>query len=219
MNIVNLLQMIDEGEGLRVEFKRHFSSHEKIARELIAFANTKGGFLILGVEDNGKITGVKSEKEEAELVKQTVNNYIEPIIDYKVHFISVEDKEIVVIEVPESELKPHRIQDYLPELDIRSSQVFIRINDKSVVTGKEMIKILQARYNRKALVNYEIGNNERLVFEFLDKNEMITVKDLAEKANISRRRASRTLIKLVRADLLNIHTKDNGEEYFTYDGN
>ena len=53
-----------------------------------------------------------------------------------------------------------------------------------------------------------IGSNERIVFEFLDKFERITVKDLGKYANISDRRASRTLIKLVRANLLLIHMKD-----------
>jgi predicted transcriptional regulator len=65
------------------------------------------------------------------------------------------------------------------------------------------------------LKNYSIGPNEKNVFEYLNKNEKISVKELSSLINISERRASRTLVKLVRANLLMIHTKDNGEEYFT----
>ncbi|HEX2982405.1 MAG TPA: hypothetical protein VHO28_02560 [Ignavibacteriales bacterium] len=49
-------------------------------------------------------------------------------------------------------------------------------------------------------------------------DEIITVKRLSEIANLSERRASRTLVKMVRANLILIHTKDNGEEFFTYAG-
>ena len=68
MNYKQLLKLIEEGENLRIEFKQIFSNHEKIAKEIIAFANTEGGTIIFGVNDNGKILGVESEKEIAELV-------------------------------------------------------------------------------------------------------------------------------------------------------
>ena len=134
------------------------------------------------------------------------------------HFFEIENKEIVIAEIFESENKPHRIQDYLPKIDLNNSSVYLRVNDKSVLAGKEMIKIMQAQSSNLKLQNYEVGNNEKLVFNYLDVNETMTVKELSKLANLSERRASRTLIKLVRANLLNIHTKDNGENYFTYAG-
>jgi len=44
MKAKELIALVNSGEGLTVEFKRHFSSYEKIAKEIIAFTNTKGGF-------------------------------------------------------------------------------------------------------------------------------------------------------------------------------
>ena len=64
-------------------------------------------------------------------------------------------------------------------------------------------------------MKYTIGKNEKSVFDYLEENETISVKELSDLINISERRASRTLVKLVRANLLMIHTKDNGEEFFT----
>ena len=78
-----------------------------------------------------------------------------------------------------------------------------------------MIKLMQTSTNEQRLKKYSIGKNEKFVFEYLNENEFITVKKFTQLANLSTRRASRTLINLVRANLLYVHTKDNGENYFT----
>jgi predicted HTH transcriptional regulator len=210
--------MIEEGENLHCEFKLRFSSHEKIAKEMIAFANTKGGYMIFGIDDDKTIVGVQSEKGEAELIKEAATQYCEPTVKLRLEYIELYNKEIVVAEIPESEEKPHRLQDYLPEFDITKAQVYVRVNDKSMLASKEMVRILRADAQKSELVKYVVGNNEKIVFDYLDKNETINVKLLSRLANISERRASRTLVKLVRARMLLIHTKDNGEEFFTYAG-
>ncbi len=215
MNYRELKELIEEGENLQCEFKLKFSTEEKIAKEMIAFANTKGGYLIFGIDDDKEIVGVESEKEVASLVTTTAKEYCVPPLEIKIDFIEVKGKEIVVVSIPESEQKPHRLQDYFDELDLNKSVVTIRVNDKSVQASKEMIRILRSQSSNKALIKYTIGQNEKLVFEYLKHKERITVKELSNLVNISERRASRTLVKMVRANLLMIHTKDNGDEYFT----
>jgi predicted HTH transcriptional regulator len=210
-----VLELIEGGENLRCEFKRKFSSSEKIAREMIAFANTRGGVILLGVDDNKKIVGVDSEKSEAELIKDAGLNYCEPALNFNIEYVDLNGKEVVIVEIPESDKKPHRIQDYLNEFDINKAKVCIRVNDKSVMASKEMVRILRAQTNNLNLKKYTIGPIEKSVFNFLTEYERISVKELSILVNISERRASRTLVKLVRANLLLIHTKDNGEEYFT----
>jgi predicted HTH transcriptional regulator len=211
----DLFDLIEEGENVQVEFKRKFSTAEKIAREMIAFANTRGGYLLFGVDDDKQVVGVESEKSEAELVKDAARNYCEPPVEYEIEFVEVYGKEVVIVSVPESENKPHRLQDYLNELDLNKSVVLVRVNDKSMQASKEMIRILRAQTQDLSLKKYTIGSNEKYVFDYLNKNGTISVKELSGLVNISERRASRTLVKMVRANLLMIHTKDNGEEYFT----
>jgi len=215
MEINELLKTINNGESIEVEFKQIFSSHEKIAKEIIAFANTKGGIIIFGVRDNGKILGVQSEKEVTELINETLNQYCEPVVNAKIHYLESNNKELVVLEIPESKNKPHRIQDYQKRINYKTAQVYIRINDKSVPASIEMMKILKNQTEEKPLINYKIGFIEKKIFEYLEKNEIINVKDLSKYINVSDRRSSRALIKLVQANVLAIHTKDNGEEYFT----
>jgi predicted HTH transcriptional regulator len=209
------LDLIEEGENLQIEFKRRFSTPEKIAREMIAFANTRGGYIFFGIDDDKEIIGVESEKSEAELIKDAAINYCEPPVEYNLDFLEVHGKEVVIVSIPESENKPHRLQDYLNELDVNKSVVLVRVNDKSIQASKEMIRILRAQNQELSLKKYFIGTNEKTVFDFLNKNETISVKELSDLVNISERRASRTLVKMVRANLLMIHTKDNGEEFFT----
>ncbi len=214
----NVLSFIENGENINVEFKQRFSSFEKIAKEIIAFANTKGGVILFGIEDDKKIYGIESEKGETELILKTAKEYCNPSIEVNFYYYNIENKEIVVAEIPESKTKPHRIEDYKEYLDPNTAEVYIRVGSKSIPASKEMIKLLQAESQDLALKNYSIGESEKAVFRFLEKNEFITVKDLCEFANISKRRASRTLIKMVRAGLLFIHSKDNGENYFTNSG-
>ncbi|MCS7052511.1 MAG: ATP-binding protein [Ignavibacterium sp.] len=215
MNHRELKELIEEGENLQCEFKLRFTTEEKIAKEMIAFANTKGGYLIFGIDDDREIVGVESEKEVAELVYSTAKNYCVPPLDIEIHFVALKGRELVIVEIPESDNKPHRLQDYLDDLDLNKSIVTIRVNDKSVQASKEMIRILKAQSSNKALIKYTIGPNEKIVFEYLKHKEKITVKELSKLVNISERRASRTLVKMVRANLLMIHTKENGEEFFT----
>ena len=215
MRYRELLELIEEGESIQCEFKRKFSSQEKIAREMIAFANTKGGIILFGVDDDKKIIGVESEKETTELVKDTALNFCEPPLKFLIEYKEINGKEIVIVLIPESNKKPHRLQDYQTDFNITTAIVPIRVNDKSVQASKEMIRILRAQTNQSALKKYVLGPTEKTVFEYLSKVEGISVKELSNLVNISERRSSRTLVKMVRANLLMIHTKDNGEEFFT----
>ncbi|MEW6655192.1 MAG: ATP-binding protein, partial [Bacteroidota bacterium] len=209
---------IEGGESLNVEYKQRFSSYEKIAKVMIAFANTRGGCLFIGVDDARKIYGIASEKSDNDLIRETAEKFCEPKIEIFLECINIDKKDVLVVEIPESKNKPHRIQDYKAALDLNTAEVYVRVNDKCVPASKEMIKLLQTQTRGRTLEHYEVGQNEKAVFSYLDKNEKITVKELGSLANISDRRASRTLIKLVRANILLIHTKENGESYFTYAG-
>ncbi len=215
MKVIEVLNLIENGENYHCEFKRKFSTHRKIAKEMIAFANSGGGFLLFGIDDDGKVIGLESEKSEANLIIETADKYCEPPININIEYKELKGKEIIIIEIPESANKPHRIQDYKKRININDALVSVRVKDKSVLASKEMIKIMLNENNGDVLKSYSIGNNERMVFEYLDKNETITVSELKKNVNISERRASRTLIKMVRAKLLILHKKDNSEEYFT----
>ena len=75
---VYLQQLIAEGEHQQQDFKFEISDARKIARSLSAFSNTDGGRLLIGVKDNGRIAGVRSE-EEIYMIEAAAKLYCRPI--------------------------------------------------------------------------------------------------------------------------------------------
>ena len=92
--------IIQEGEGLTVEFKEHFSS--RIAEDMPAFANTKGGMIILGVRDDKTIIGEKLTNDLKARITSLARNCTPPL-QVKVKQI----QNVVTIDVSEGEEKPY----------------------------------------------------------------------------------------------------------------
>lgn len=206
-----LKEMILSGESTTVEFKRKFTSPEKIAKELTSFANTKGGYLLIGVDDDKKIVGIQSEKEDMSRLEQACLFYCEPILEPIIYIVPVDYKDILAIYIPESEQKPHYVLD--PSAP-NEKKVYIRQGEESVSASKEMIRILRSQSNDSQPLTLSIGDKERRLFEYLDKQKRATIKDFSSLVNISDRRAARLLVRLVRAGVLNIHT-DQSYDYYT----
>lgn len=213
MNHKDIDVFLEEGEGFQVEFKRKVSSPEKIARTLVAFANTKGGTIIFGVDDDKSVVGIDSEKSEVELIRAAGTLYCDPIIEPMVDIVPYKGMDVVVVTVEESAEKPHYLIDGNGGRE-EESKAMIRVNDKTLVASKEVVKILESENPDSPPLRFAIGDSERRLLEYLDRNERITVKEFSKLINVSLRRASRVLIALVRAGLLRIHTHER-EEFYT----
>lgn len=208
-----LRDVIAAGESTTVEFKRKFTSGEKIAKEISAFANTKGGLLIIGVDDDKSIVGVRSEKEEMAQVEHACAFFVEPALEPVIEVVEIEFKDVVVVYISESSRKPHRVVAS-PDEPPHERKVYIRQGEESVLASREMIRILRGQHPDAAPVRLSIGDKERRLFQFLEANKRVTVKDFAHLVNISDRRAAQLLVRLVRAGVLNIHTNED-KDYYT----
>src|SRR3990172_2852252 len=206
--------LLEEGEGFQIEFKRKVSTPEKVARTLIGFANTKGGTIIFGVDDNKSIFGVDSEKAEMEMIRTAGGFLCDPPVEMQVDIVPYKGKDIIAVTVEESKAKPHYLVGNANGSDDEDSKVLIRVKDKTVIASKEVIRILEAENPDAPPLRIAIGESERRLLDFLDKSERITVKEFSWLVNISHRRASRTLIQLVRAGVLRIHTHEK-EDFYT----
>jgi predicted HTH transcriptional regulator len=213
MRLSELKLLIEEGEGFELEFKRKVSTPIKVAKTLMSFANTKGGIVLFGVDDDRTIVGVGSEKEEIEMVQTAASFYCDPPLQPIIDTVPYKGKDVVVVTIEESDQKPHYLNVDDEEKN-GGTRVYIRVNDKTVEASKEVVHILQAEKPDAPPLRIVIGDSERHLFDYLDENERITVKQFSKLVNISHRRASRSLIQLVRAGVLRIHSHDK-EDFFT----
>lgn len=209
MRFHELMTRIEEGEGLTTEFKRRVSTGEKIAREMIAFANTRGGVIIFGVDDDRSIVGVVSEKSELEEITHAAEHLCDPPVRHTVQIFNVENRDVICIEIPESEHKPHFLRD-----DTDEEKAYVRVGEHSVHASREMIRVLRHLHGPSEPVRLVFGEAEKRLFAWFDKNDRITVKEYAKLINVSERRASRLLVRLVRAGAVAIHTHEKSD-YFT----
>lgn len=213
MNRKDIDGYLEEGEGVRLEFKRKVSSPEKIARTLVAFANTSGGSILFGVDDDKSVVGVDSEKSEIEMIRTAGSLHCEPAIEPKIAIVAYDGKDVIVVTVEESSEKPHYLvgdsQDGNGE-----GKALVRVNDKTVIASSEMVRILEAGNPDAAPLRIAIGDRERSLFEYLGNHDRITVGQYSQLAGISLRQASRILVRLVRAGLIRLNRMER-EEFYT----
>lgn len=214
MNFHDVNNLIGEGEGFTIEFKRRISSPEKIARTLISFANTKGGNILFGVDDDGTVVGVESEKSEIEMIGIAGRDYCDPAVETSIDIVPFDGLDVIVCHVLESRTKPHYFVGDREHVNGESTRVYIRVNDKTMMASREVVKILRDENPDEPPLTVAIGKNERRLFDHLEHNERITLREFGRLVNISDRRASRILVRLVRAGVIRIHTHEK-EEFFT----
>lgn len=158
--------------------------------------------MLFGVDDDGSIVGVASEKEELNLIYTAGEFFCEPPIVPDIEIVPYNHRDVIIASVEESDDKPHALVND----DTDETKIFIRVNDKTVPASKEVIKVLRDERRDRPPLTLTIGDNERRLFEYLEKNERVTVDEYAAAINVSRRRASRILTTLVRAGVIRIHT-------------
>jgi len=111
MDALELLHIISDGENESVEFKRDLEMNREanrdIGREMAAFANTRGGYIIFGVEDDGAVVGVQSLTGFEERIMNIASDIIYPPIELRYESFHVEGKDIVLIEIPMGHSKPY----------------------------------------------------------------------------------------------------------------
>ena len=198
-----LRQLIYEGESQTLDFKRRISKAYKIAKTLAAFANTKGGQLLIGVEDDGKITGVDPHQESFQIQK-AADYFCNPPVC--INFTEVENEDgsiVLVVDVPESEQKPHYAQNKSGNWN-----VYVRSNDKSIQAGKTVINSM--KYGQQE--HTKLSRIEKTVIKLFDDLERITARLLGKALNMSERRARRMLVEMTQKGVL--HSHDFEKEIF-----
>ena len=124
-----LISLIREGEHQQQDFKYRVTDALKLAKSISAFANTDGGRLLIGVRDDGQMSGVRSE-EEIYMMHQAAYRYCRPEASIKFDTFHIDGRTIVIATVPPSDKRPVCVvnQDDKP-------RAYIRIADENIVAS------------------------------------------------------------------------------------
>ncbi len=162
MTKTELLEIIAQGENSEVEFKRDDIQRESLAKEMSALLNTEGGIILLGVEDNGEISGMSRDCQSAEeWLMHISQDCISPIVAPRLSFITMDDdKQVGVIELrAERFKKPYRAR-------IQKFWVaYVRVGS----TSRKALPSEEVRlYDYSEMVKYEKGPVPDMDMESLD---------------------------------------------------
>lgn len=166
MNKTELQEFIGNGENSGVEFKRDDVHPDSLAKEMAALLNLEGGVVLLGVEDNGAITGLTRSREEAERwVMDIAQHNLQPEIIPVWRSVAMDDGKVVgVIGLPEdSPGKPYKAKRGGAWI------AFIRVRS----TSREATREVEGRlYQASLLVRYDIKPVPEMGLESLDLNRV-----------------------------------------------
>ncbi|MAQ94265.1 hypothetical protein B1759_06095 [Rubrivirga sp. SAORIC476] len=204
------------GEGRTLEFKNRVPRPERIAREVIALANTDGGTVLVGVDDDGTVLGVKDAQEEFFALQTALADRILPPVDLRFEPVRISrTREVLVVHVPASMDRPHVLKpDRRPDGTLPKQRAFVRVADQSVEASREAVALMKAE-GRGDAVTFTFGDAERRLLEYLDRHEQITVREYARMTTMPPWKASKALVMLARAGIVALQPRQGGEDVFT----
>jgi predicted HTH transcriptional regulator len=193
--------LIEKGENQQLDFKFEISDARKIAKTFSAFANTDGGKLLIGVKDNGRISGVKSE-EEAYMAESAAQLYCRPAVEFNLKRWEVEGKSILEVEIPKAKTKPHFAKDEKGDWI-----AYVRVGDQNIKANRILVDVWKREQSKNGVwLNY--GREEKTLIDYLSRNEKITLSGFMRIARTNRMRAQRILVKMVLMKVIGLEITD-----------
>ena len=185
-----LQSLIREGEHQQQDFKYRVSDAMKLAKSVSAFANTDGGRLLIGVRDDGHMSGVRSE-EEIYMMHQAAYRYCRPEASIKFDTYHVEGRTIVIATVPPSEKRP-----ICAVGDDDKSRAYIRIADENIVASPVHLAIWRDAQNAQGTMMTYTDTVRKLLDAML--GQRLTLNQLVRRSAIPRHKVITLLARLIR---------------------
>jgi len=198
-----LYKLIQEGEHQKQDFKYCINDSKKIAKSLVAFANTDGGRLLVGVKDNGKIAGVRTD-EEFYMVEAAAKIYSNPPINFSTQQWQVEGKTVLEIQIEPSSQKPHYAKD-----ENGKWLAYLRVDDENFLANKIHLNVWK-KNNSLEGVHFTFSEHEKFLIDYLQNKQQITISKFIRQAHISRMKAEEVLTNFVIMNVINMKTEKDG---------
>ena len=172
-------QLVAEGEHIHQDFKFEISDARKIARSLSAFANTEGGRLLVGIKDNGKIAGIRSE-EEIYMIEAAAEMYCQPSMEVKTQTYLAEGRTILKVNIEATENKPIYAID-----ENGKKKAYIRIADENILATPVHLKVWQ-QTKKKEGAFFSFTEKEQRLLDILKEKGSLTLNQCCKLSHINR---------------------------------
>lgn len=180
-----------------MDFKFEISDAKKIARTFSAFANTDGGKLLVGVKDNGVISGIRTE-EEKYMVESAAHIFCKPAIKYRTRKWNVKGKWVLEVTIPQAEHKP-----LYAKAENGRWMAYVRVNDQNILANAVMLNVWKSK-NRIRGVYIRYGTKEKILLKILEENEFLTSREMADLSGIKKYIVERILVKMIVVGVVDI---------------
>ncbi len=189
--------LIAQGEHQHLDFKFEISDARKIAKSFVAFANTGGGKLLIGVKDNGVIAGIRTEEEQY-MAEAAASYYCTPPVPYSLCKWEREGKTVLEVDIPEGTRKPY----YVKQKDA-SPVAYVRVADENMKACNVQIIAWKRQQHPEGLLIVDTENKSRLL-DYLKIHICITFSAVCKLLIMSRKKAEQLLADLVYLNILEV---------------
>lgn len=195
-------RLIQSGENQQLDFKFEISDSRKIAKSLVAFSNTDGGTLLIGVKDNGKIAGVRSD-EEFFMVQAAAGMYCKPEITFESKRWTIEGKTVLEITIPKGRDYP-----YFAQTEPDKWVAYIRVKDENILATAVHLKVWRNKTHDSGIL-IEYSEKVKKVMKYLELNQSISISKFCRTAFLPKKAAENILADLVYFGLIEPVYKDH----------
>lgn len=206
-------KLIEQGEHDTLDFKFAVNDSRKIARSMVAFANSKGGTLLIGVKDNGKIAGVRSE-EEIYMVDAAAKLHCKPEISYLLRLWEpLEGKQVLEVIIKASHKSVWKACN-----DDGEWKAWVRVHDNNIVAGNvwESVMNLKRNSDRNSVV---LDKRSQLLFAHLSCGKKYSYAQIEQLTGLRKVELDSHLINYVTVGLMDITFEEHGAVFLMKDEN
>ena len=191
--MVDLDQLLVQGEHASLEFKLEDVRPESLAKEFVAFSNTLVGVVLIGVADNSAVIGVSDRTVIEQRVVNVARHNVVPAIDPGVVWIRTEGKDVCQITIDKGTAKPYQTLD---------GKFLIRVaSTNRQATKEELSRLFQAA----GLIHFDISPLEQTGPEDLDEARLHNYWHTCYQIDYFRLGRDERMNLLLNADLLNLY--------------
>jgi predicted HTH transcriptional regulator len=186
------------GEGQFIEFKQNANHPNQIAEEVVGFANSKGGNLLVGVDDKGIVLGLKFAEDDAIFLSDYINKNVEPKPPYTYSLISInKTRSVILFKIQSGSKKPYGVKKGT------AKKVFYRVDDLCIQASRELKNILRSTtYGHGQTIRYT--ELEDQILKITKPGLRLNKAQISENIDFTSRKISDCLVRLVSVGILNI---------------